>query len=308
MSESIYVQAGAENSGQRLDAFLTCVDGIESRNAAQRLIEQEMVLLGGKPLKKKYTVTCGDIFCITLPEPEITELVPENIPLDVRYEDDDVIVINKPKNMVVHPAAGHPSGTLVNALMYHCGSSLSGIGGQMRPGIVHRIDKDTSGLIIAAKNDFAHQSLSNQLKDRSLTRIYHALVCGIMSADEGTVELTIGRSLSDRKKMAVNVPGGRSAVTHWRVLERFKDITHVQCRLETGRTHQIRVHMAAIARPILGDEVYGGRAVLKYGQTTQCLHAKELRFVHPRTGEVIKVESEFPEYFEQLLTKLRKIV
>lgn len=241
-----------------------------------------------------------------MPNPELSEITPQDIPLDIRYEDDDVIVINKPKGLVVHPAAGHPDSTLVNALLYHCGSSLSGIGGIQRPGIVHRIDKDTSGLLIVAKNDFAHQSLSAQLKDRSLSRIYEALVIGVTKSDSGTIDLPIGRHCTDRKKMAVNVPNAREAITYWEVIDKYRDITHVRCKLQTGRTHQIRVHMAAISHPILGDIIYGGKAAAKYGQKSQCLHARELKFIHPRTGKEIIINCELPDYFTHLLKKLEK--
>lgn len=298
----------ADKDGRRLDVFLAEQAEIGSRNAAQRLIAEGHVTLDSKPLKSSYITRAGEVFELMLPEPETPEPAAQSIPLDVVYEDTEVIVINKPKGMVVHPSPGHSGGTLVNALLYHCGDSLSGVGGELRPGIVHRLDKDTSGLIIAAKNDRAHRSLSAQLKDRSLTRVYDALVCGVMREGAGTVALPIGRSRTDRKKMAVNAPNGRDAVTHWELIAAYRDISHIRCRLETGRTHQIRVHMAAIARPILGDEVYGGRASLKYGQTSQCLHASVLRFFHPSTGEPVELSAELPEYFKELLTKLEKMV
>ena len=240
-----------------------------------------------------------------LPEAEESELLPENIPLDVRYEDDDVIVVNKPVGMVVHPAAGHESGTLVNALLYHCGTSLSGIGGEKRPGIVHRIDKDTSGLIIAAKNDRAHASLSAQLKDHSMYRVYAAVAIGGFSDEEGTVDAPIGRSRTDRKKMAVDRQNGRSAVTHWKVEERFSGYTYLTCQLETGRTHQIRVHLSSIGHPLLGDPVYGGVRKAWSDLQGQCLHAKALTFTHPATGERLTVTAPLPDWFDKVLTKLR---
>ena len=231
--------------------------------------------------------------------------MPQDIPLDVVYEDGDVIVVNKPAGLVVHPAPGHPDGTLVNALLYHCGSSLSGIGGALRPGIVHRIDRDTSGLIIAAKNDFAHQALAAQLQDHSLARTYEAVAAGGFREDRGTVDAPIGRCVSDRKKMAVTDRGGRPAVTHWETLERFSGYTHIRCRLETGRTHQIRVHMAYIGHPILGDTVYGAKKPVS-GLTGQCLHAAGLRFVHPRTGEAVELQCPLDAEFQNILEKLRR--
>ena len=230
--------------------------------------------------------------------------MPQDIPLDVVFEDDDVIVVNKPRGMVVHPAPGHPMGTLVNALLYHCGDSLSGVGGEKRPGIVHRIDKDTSGLIIAAKNDAAHLALSAQLADRSLSRVYEAVVVGSFREDVGTVDAPIGRHPNERKKMAVTSQNSRPAVTHWEVLARYRGYTHLRCRLETGRTHQIRVHMAHIGHPLLGDEVYGHARLPEKGLTGQCLHARELKFIHPRTGEPVRLITELPDYFLDVLTRL----
>ena len=290
----------AEESGVRIDALLTQY-GL-TRSAAQRLIAKEQVTREGKPIKKSEIVELGDTYRVVMEEPAPVELLPEDIPLEVMFEDEDVIVLNKPKGMVVHPAPGHPKGTLVNALMHHCGDSLSGIGGQLRPGIVHRLDMDTSGLIIAAKNDFAHQSLSAQLADRSLSRVYEAIVRGSFREDRGTVEAPIGRHPVDRKRMAVTERNSRHAVTHWEVIARYEGWTHVCCILQTGRTHQIRVHMAHLGHPLLGDTVYGGKA--DKGQSSQCLHARRLKFIHPRTGESIALESPLPDYFQSALSRL----
>ena len=299
MSEVLYVKA--EESGERIDALLArSVDGL-TRSQAQRLLENGMVTLGGEAVKKNRKAAAGEIYAVEIPGTAETELAAQAIPLDVAYEDADVIVVNKPRGMVVHPAPGHPDGTLVNALMYHCGDSLSGIGGEKRPGIVHRIDKDTSGLIIAAKNDFAHLALSAQLADRSLSRVYECVVRGRMRDDAGTVDAPIARHPVDRKRMAV-VPGGRNAVTHWEVIARYNGYTHLRCKLETGRTHQIRVHMAHIGHPLLGDEVYGRGA--EKGLAGQCLHARALRFIHPRTGEAVQLTSGLPDYFTAVLARL----
>ena len=294
----------AEESGDRIDALLARQAEELTRSAAQRLLERGMVLLGGRPVKKNYRCAAGDRFTVLLPEPDDMPLIAQDIPLDVVYEDQDVIVVNKPRGLVVHPAPGHPDGTLVNALLFHCGDSLSGVGGEKRPGIVHRIDKDTSGLLIVAKNDFAHQALAAQLQDHSLSRTYEAVVKGGFREDEGTVDAPIGRHPVDRKKMAVTEKNSRPAVTHWRVLERFGQYTLVECRLETGRTHQIRVHMAHIHHPILGDTVYGSPKP-ELGQDSQCLHARALTFLHPRTGEPVTVSCPRPAYFEAVLEKLR---
>ena len=295
----------ATESAERIDALLArSVEGL-TRSAAQRLLEQGAVTLQGKPVKKNHKTSPGERFEIALPEPEPAEPEPEDIPLDVRYEDDDLIVVNKPRGMVVHPAPGHPNGTLVNALLCHCGDSLSGVGGEKRPGIVHRIDKDTSGLLIAAKNDFAHLALSAQLSDHSLARTYEAVVIGNLREDSGTVNAPIGRHPTDRKRMAVTQKNSREAVTHWEVLGRYAGYTHVRCRLETGRTHQIRVHMAHIGHPLLGDLVYG-RKKPELGLEGQCLHARELTFVHPRTQERLTVTTELPDWFEAVLNKLKR--
>ncbi len=292
-----------ECSGERIDVLLAReVEGL-TRSAAQKLLDDGLVTLGGKPVKKNYKTAVGDEFDVTIPEPEPVEIVAQDIPLDVVYEDDDVIVINKPKDLVVHPAAGHADGTLVNALLAHCGDSLSGINGEKRPGIVHRIDKDTSGLLIVAKNDFAHQSLAEQLKDHTLHRVYEAIVCGNVRDDEGTIDAPIGRHPVDRKKMAVTQKNSREAATHFKVLARYRGYTHLQLQLETGRTHQIRVHLSYRGHPILGDMVYGHKKP-ELGQDTQCLHARCLTFLHPRTGEAVTVQSELPDYFREVLRKL----
>ena len=275
-----------------------------TRSQATRLIESGEVAVNGRAVSKSYKLAGGEDIAVTLPEPEPVEAVPQDIPLDVVYEDADVIVVNKPSGMVVHPAPGHPDGTLVNALLYHCAGTLSGIGGALRPGIVHRIDRDTSGLIIAAKNDAAHQYLSAQLADHTLARTYECIVVGALREDRGTVDAPIARHPTDRKRMAV-VAGGREAVTHWEVIARYPGYTHVRCRLETGRTHQIRVHMAYIGHPILGDTVYGAKKEVP-GLTGQCLHAVGLRFLHPRTHEVVELSCPLPEEFTRMLQKIRK--
>lgn len=294
--------AATEHAGVRLDAFLSA-DGALTRSQAARLIAEGRVRVNGKPAAKSARLSGGETVTVDVPQLRETALPPQDIPLDVVYEDDDVIVVNKPTGLVVHPAPGHPDGTLVNALLHHCGDSLSGIGGEKRPGIVHRIDRDTSGLIIAAKNDAAHLALSAQLKDHSLSRTYECLVTGNMKQDSGTVDAPIGRSSADRKKMAV-VPTGRRAVTHWEVVARYPGVTHLRCRLETGRTHQIRVHMAYIGHPILGDTVYGAKKPVS-GLTGQCLHATGLRFVHPRTGEPVELHCPLPPEFTAMLQKLQ---
>lgn len=294
--------AATEHAGVRLDAFLSA-DGALTRSQAARLIAEGRVRVNGKPAAKSARLSGGETVTVDVPQLRETALPPQDIPLDVVYEDDDVIVVNKPTGLVVHPAPGHPDGTLVNALLHHCGDSLSGIGGEKRPGIVHRIDRDTSGLIIAAKNDAAHLALSAQLKDHSLSRTYECLVTGNMKQDSGTVNAPIGRSSADRKKMAV-VPTGRRAVTHWEVVARYPGFTHLRCRLETGRTHQIRVHMAYIGHPILGDTVYGAKKPVP-GLTGQCLHAAGLRFVHPRTGEPVELHCPLPPEFTAMLQKLQ---
>ena len=295
-----------EVPNERVDQFLArSVEGL-TRSGAQKLLEAGSVRsASGAILKKNARLNPGETLTVELPDPEPLDVVPQNIPLDIVYEDRDVVVVNKPVGMVVLPAPGHPDGTLVNALLYHCGKSLSGINGVIRPGIVHRIDRDTSGLIIVAKNDAAHLALAEQLQDHSLARTYEAIVVGGLREDAGTVDAPIARHHTDRKKMAV-VPGGKRAVTHWSVVERYAGYTWVECRLETGRTHQIRVHMAHLNHPILGDTVYGSKKPYP-GLAGQCLHAKKLRFLHPSTGEPMEVECPLPEYFTTLIHKLKKL-
>lgn len=296
----------AQEPNQRLDAFLAQVAPELSRSGAQKLIEQGNVLLNGKKCKKNDRLAPGDQVSVTIPEPVQTGILPREIPLEIVYEDADVLVINKPKGLVVHPAPGHQDDTLVNGLMYAMGDNLSGINGELRPGIVHRIDKDTSGLLAVAKNDYAHTMLASQLKDHSMARTYEAIVCGSFREDSGTVDAPIGRHPTDRKKMCVTQRMGRNAVTHWEVVQRYRGYTHVRCRLETGRTHQIRVHMAYIGHPILGDMVYGHKKK-ELGQESQCLHAGALCFRHPRDGRPVMVYAPLPEYFTQVIEKLEKL-
>jgi len=292
--------------GERLDAYLArAVEGL-TRSAAQRLIEEGCVLRNGKPAKKNDKLNMGDTVDVTIPEVRETEIVPTDIPLDIVYEDEDVLVINKPKGLVVHPAAGHQDDTLVNGLLFSKAGELSGINGELRPGIVHRIDKDTSGLLAVAKNDLAHTVLASQLKDHSMARTYDAIVCGNLKEDSGTVDAPIGRHPSDRKKMCVIARNSKEAVTHWEVVKRYRGYTHIRCKLETGRTHQIRVHMASIGHPILGDTVYGHKKP-ELGQDSQCLHAGALCFRHPRDGRPVMVFAPLPEYFQKVIEKLEKI-
>lgn len=300
--EPILLQTSEEDRGARLDAFLARAMEDLTRSAAAKAIEEGRVLVSGKVPSKSLKLTGNETIEFTPEEPVPIDAVPQDIPLDVVYEDDDVIVVNKPSGLVVHPAPGHPDGTLVNALLFHCGASLSGVGGALRPGIVHRIDRDTSGLIIAAKNDYAHQFLSAQLADHTLARTYECIVVGNLREDSGTVDAPIARDSRDRKRMAV-VPGGRRAVTHWTVLARYPGYTHVQCRLETGRTHQIRVHMAYLGHPILGDTVYGAKKPVP-GLTGQCLHAVGLQFIHPRTKELVSLSCPLPGEFTAALRKI----
>ncbi len=296
----------ADTDGERLDAFLARgVEGM-SRSAVQKLIEEGCVLLGGRKAKKNDRLSVGDEVSLSIPEPKAVDIAPREMELEIVYEDDDVVVINKPKGLVVHPAAGHQDDTLVNGLLYAMGDSLSGINGELRPGIVHRIDKDTSGLLAVAKNDFAHTVLASQLKDHSMARTYEAIVCGSFREDSGTVDAPIGRHPGDRKKMCVTQRNSKTAVTHWEVVERFRGYTHIRCKLETGRTHQIRVHMAHIGHPILGDTVYGHKSK-ELGQDSQCLHAGALCFRHPRDGRPVLVFAPLPAYFEEVLEKLRRM-
>ena len=296
----------ADISGERLDAFLArCAEGL-SRSAAQKLIEEGQVKRNGKPGKKNDKLNPGDRVAYTIPEPKEVDIVATEMQLDIVYEDDDLLVINKPKGLVVHPAAGHQDDTLVNGLLYALGDDLSGINGELRPGIVHRIDKDTSGLLAVAKNDYAHTFLASQLKDHSMARTYEAIVCGSFREDSGTVDAPIGRHPSDRKKMCVIERNSKSAVTHWEVVKRYRGYTHIRCRLETGRTHQIRVHMASIGHPILGDTVYG-RKKPELGQDSQCLHAGALCFRHPRDGRPVMVFAPLPKYFEEVIAKLERM-
>ena len=296
----------ADTAGERLDAFLArCADDM-SRSAAQRLIEEGCVKRNGKPGKKNDKLNIGDTIEYTIPEPKEVDIVAKEIPLDIVYEDEDVLVINKPKGLVVHPAAGHQDDTLVNGLLFAMGDDLSGINGELRPGIVHRIDKDTSGLLAVAKNDRAHTFLASQLKDHTMARTYEAIVCGSFREDSGTVDAPIGRHPSDRKMMCVTERNSKHAVTHWEVVARYRGYTHVRCRLETGRTHQIRVHMAHIVHPILGDTVYGHKKP-ELGLSSQCLHAGALCFQHPRDGRPVLVFAPLPEYFAQVIEKLERM-
>ncbi len=296
--------ARPEDAGRRVDAVLAELIEGQTRSGVQKLIAAGAVLRGGRAAAKNDKVLPGDVFLVEVPEPETDRAEAQDIPLDIVYEDGDLIVINKPRGMVVHPAAGHSDGTLVNALLHHCGGSLSGINGVLRPGIVHRIDRDTSGLLVAAKNDGAHQGLAAQLADHTMYRVYEAVLVGTPNPGEGTVDAPVGRDPRERKRMAVTARGGKRAVTHYRVLERFTGYSLVECRLETGRTHQIRVHMASIGHPVVGDTVYGARRD-PFGLNGQCLHARELSFLHPRTGERMTFQTELPDYFEGLLERLR---
>ena len=296
----------ADISGERLDAFLARCGENLSRSAAQKLIDEGLVKRNGKTGKKNDKLNIGDAVEYSIPEPKEVDIKPTEMALDIVYEDEDVLVINKPKGLVVHPAAGHQDDTLVNGLLHAMGDDLSGINGELRPGIVHRIDKDTSGLLAVAKNDFAHNMLASQLKDHTMARTYEAIVCGSFREDSGTVDAPIGRHPSDRKKMCVIARNSKEAVTHWEVVRRYRGYTHIRCKLETGRTHQIRVHMAHIGHPILGDMVYGHKKP-ELGQSSQCLHAGALCFRHPKDGRPVMVFADLPEYFRQVIEKLEKM-
>lgn len=305
MPDLFRFQVTEEYEEERIDKYMSILIDSLSRSFIQKMMKEEKVLVNGKPVKANYRLKTEDEICFELPEAVEPDIEPENIPLDILYEDADVLVVNKPKGMVVHPAAGHYSGTLVNALMYHCRGSLSGINGCLRPGIVHRIDMDTTGSLIVCKNDTAHASIAAQLKEHSIVRRYRAIVWGVIKEEEGCVDVPIGRHPSDRKKMAAGVRNGKEAVTHYRVLERFRSYTYIECRLETGRTHQIRVHMDSIGHPILGDPVYGNRKC-PFQLQGQTLHAITLGFVHPVTGEYVETTAPLPEYFQHLLDTLPK--
>ena len=294
-----------DDVNKRVDVFLNEEMEDVSRSALQKNIEKGNITVNGEKISKLYKLRLGDIVEAELPPPENIDIVPEDIPLDIMYEDDDLIVINKSQNMVVHPAPGHYTGTLVNALMFHCGDNLSGINGVLRPGIVHRIDKDTSGVLVIAKSDLAHKGLSEQLAEHSMKRVYNAIVYNSFSEESGTVDRNIDRSKNDRKKMAVVMQGGRNAVTHYKVIEKLGKYTWVELQLETGRTHQIRVHMSYIGHPLLGDPVYGPKKC-PFNLNGQVLHAKVLGFIHPRTGEYMEFNSELPDYFSSLIERLKK--
>ena len=303
--EEYNLESSEEWTDRRLDKVLSEYFDGYSRSFIKKLFDDDMIHVNSRSVKPSYKVKSGDMIDISVPDPVSIDIEPEDIPLDIIYEDDDVILVNKPKGMVVHPAPGHYSGTLVNGLMYHFAGSLSGINGEFRPGIVHRIDMDTTGVLVVCKNDNAHRSLSEQLHEHSITRKYYAIVNGNIAQDEGTVDAPIGRSTKDRKKMAINTRNGRRAVTHYRVLERFGGrYTYIECQLETGRTHQIRVHMASIGHPILGDEVYGPKKC-PFRLQGQTLHAGVLGFIHPSTGEYVEFRAELPDYFKELIAKLQ---
>lgn len=306
MSDAVIFTALAENAGDRIDKFISEKSESLSRSAAAKIIEEQGVTVNGSVVSKNYKCKENDQIVLIVPQAKPLDVEAENILLDIVYEDNDLLVVNKPKGMVVHPAPGNYSGTLVNALLYHCKDSLSGINGVLRPGIVHRIDKDTSGLLIVAKNDIAHAGLARQIKEHSFSREYECVVHGNMKDDEGMIHLPIGRNPKDRKKMAVVYKNSKDAVTHYRVIKRYGQFTHIRCRLETGRTHQIRVHMAYMGHPVAGDEVYGPKKVQK-GLNGQCLHAKHIGFVHPKTGLWLEFESELPDYFTEFLNKLERL-
>ena len=294
-------------AGERIDKFLSDSLPDVSRSYIQKLIKDGQVTVNQKIVKSNYKLNTGDLLSMEEPELQEPDIEAEDIPLDILYEDSDLLVINKPKGMVVHPSAGHYSGTLVNALMHYCKEDLSGINGVLRPGIVHRIDMDTTGSLLVCKNDFTHNHIAEQLKVHSITRVYHAIVHGVIKEDDGTINAPIGRHPIDRKKMSINHKNGKEAVTHYKVLKRFKNFTYIECRLETGRTHQIRVHMSSIGHPLLGDSVYGP-AKSPYKLQGQTLHAKTIGIIHPRTEEYVEVNAPLPEYFSDLLKKLENSI
>lgn len=304
MSEQVILTASPEDKGSRIDKYISDNIAELTRSAVQGLIEKGLVLAEGKAVSKNYKLRGGEEISVEIPKPEPMDAVPEDIPLDIVYEDDDLLVVNKPKGMVVHPAHGNYTGTLVNALLHHCGDSLSGINGVIRPGIVHRIDKNTSGLLIVAKNDASHLKLAEQIKEHSFTREYEAVACGYFKETEGTVDAPIGRHKTDRKKMCVTTENSRNAVTHYSVIKQYGGYAHVRLRLETGRTHQIRVHLSYIGHPVLGDDVYGKPYK---GIEGQCLHARKIGFIHPTTGEYMEFVSDLPDYFVSILAKLEKM-
>lgn len=310
MSDAMLEEYTVEESqsGMRLDKFLTEIYPDQTRSFLQKLVKSGEIKVNGKPvIKAGFVVEGGDQVSASIPTPQAVEIEAENIPLDILYEDADVLIVNKPKGMVVHPSAGHYSGTLVNAIMYHCADSLSGINGEIRPGIVHRIDMDTTGALIICKNDAAHVDIAEQIKEHTVTRRYRGIVCGVVKEDEGTIEGAIGRHPTQRKKMAINEKNGKPAITHYKVLQRFAKYTYMEFRLETGRTHQIRVHMASIGHPLLGDELYGNpKNLVMKGLQGQTLHAMVIGFVHPTTHEYMEFEAPLPEYFQNLLQKLPK--
>ena len=300
------IQVLESQAGYRVDKFLSIEFADLSRSYIQKLMKDGQVTVNGKVVKANYKLNDQDVVRMNEPELKEPDIVAEDLPLDILYEDEDLLIVNKPKGMVVHPSAGHYTGTLVNALMFYCKEELSGINGVMRPGIVHRIDMDTTGSLLVCKNDMAHQNLAEQLKLHSIKRIYHAIVHGVIKEEEGTVDAPIGRHPTSRKKMSINYKNGKEAVTHYKVLKRYQNYTYIQCQLETGRTHQIRVHMASIHHPLLGDVVYGP-AKQPFSLQGQCLHAKTIGIQHPRTGEYMEVDAPLPDYFEDLLVKLEKM-
>lgn len=293
--------------GERIDKFLSDTLSDVSRSYIQKQIKDGLVMVNKKVVKSNYKLNVGDVLELEEPKLQKPDITAENIPIDILYEDSDLLIVNKPKGMVVHPSSGHYSGTLVNALMYYCKDDLSGINGVLRPGIVHRIDMDTTGSLVVCKNDFTHNHIAEQLKIHSITRVYHAIVHGVLKDDEGTINAPIGRHPTDRKKMSIHCKNGKDAITHYKVLQRFKNYTYIECRLETGRTHQIRVHMASISHPLLGDSVYGP-SKCPFQLQGQTLHAKTIGIIHPRTGEYLEVSAPLPEYFENLLKKLENSV